>query len=115
MAQKIVVLADPGIDTAFAISLALNDPEIELVGLLASGGNVSPEQATQNVRIILEQLDPPRWPRVGSALPIAGEFNGVNLHGSGGLGGVTFPVAKRDEPPAADKVLVELIREWPHE
>jgi len=115
MPCKTVVIADPGIDTAFAISLALNDPEINLLGLLASGGNVSPEQATQNVRIILEQLDPPRWPRLGSGLPIPGEFDGVNLHGPGGLGGATFPVAKRDDPPSSDKVLVELIRESPHE
>jgi inosine-uridine nucleoside N-ribohydrolase len=115
MPHKAVLIADPGIDTAFAISLALNDPEIDVVGLLASGGNVSPEQATQNVRIILEQLDPPRWPRLGSALPMPGEFNGINLHGTGGLGGMTFPIAKRDEPPSSDKVLVELIRESPHE
>src|SRR5262245_2904087 len=115
MPQKTVVIADPGIDTAFAIALALNEPEIELVGLLASGGNVGPEQATHNVRIILEQIDPPRWPRLGSALPTPAEFDGVNLHGPGGLGGVTFPIAKRDDPPAADKILVDLIRESPHE
>jgi inosine-uridine nucleoside N-ribohydrolase len=115
MSPKAVVIADPGIDTAFAIALALNDSEVELVGLMASAGNVAPDQATQNVRIILEQLDPPRLPRLGAALPIPAEFDGSRLHGPGGLGGATFPVAKRDDPPAADKVLVELIRESPHQ
>jgi inosine-uridine nucleoside N-ribohydrolase len=115
MSHKSVIIADPGIDTAFAIALALNDPEIDLVGLIATGGNVNAEQATQNVRIILEHIDPPRWPKVGAALGAPYEISATNLHGPGGLGGIAFPVAKRDEPVAGDKVLVELIRESPGE
>jgi inosine-uridine nucleoside N-ribohydrolase len=115
MPQKTIIIADPGIDTAFAIALALNDSAFEVVGALATGGNVSPDQATQNVRIILEQLDPPRWPRLGSAGPLASEANCEQLHGPGGLGGALFSIAKRDEPPAAEKVLVDLVRERPHE
>jgi inosine-uridine nucleoside N-ribohydrolase len=115
MPSKTVVIADPGIDTAFALALALNDPVIEMVGVGATAGNVAAEQATQNVRIILEQLDPPRWPRLGSASVTPSEANGDKLHGPGGLGGATFSIAKRDEPPATDKVVVDLIREWPHD
>jgi inosine-uridine nucleoside N-ribohydrolase len=115
MPSKTVVIADPGIDTAFALALALNDPIIDVVGVGATAGNVAAEQATQNVRIILEQLDPPRWPRLGSAIAIPSEANGDKLHGPGGLGGATFSIAKRDEPPATDKVAVDLIREWPHD
>ena len=67
MSQKVVLINDPGIDGAFAIALALNDPELEVVGLLATAGNVRPDQATRNVRIVLDQLDPPRLPRLGAA------------------------------------------------
>lgn len=115
MSKKAVIIADPGIDTAFAIALALNDPDIELVGLIATAGNVPPDQATQNVRIILEHIDPPRWPKVGAALAAPCEMDATHLHGPGGLGGISFPVAKRDEPVAGDKVIVELVRESPGE
>src|SRR5439155_2120415 len=115
MARKTILIADPGIDTAFALALALNDPALDDLGLIASSGNVGPEQATHNVRIILEQLDPPRLPRVGAALPTPATMDGSALHGPGGLGGASFPIAKRHEPATGDKVLVDLIREQPHE
>ncbi len=40
MAEKIVLIADPGNDGAFAIALALFDPEIEVLGRGATAGNV---------------------------------------------------------------------------
>ena len=65
MAQKVILIADPGIDTAFAVALALHDPMIDVIGLIASAGNVSAEQATQNVHILINQIDVPKWPRIG--------------------------------------------------
>ncbi len=41
MARKVVIIADPGIDAAFAVSLALLDPDLDLVGVGASAGNVA--------------------------------------------------------------------------
>ena len=55
MPRKVILIADPGIDTAFAVALALNDPGLEVVGLLPTAGNVSAEQATANVQILIEQ------------------------------------------------------------
>src|SRR3954454_8340144 len=115
MAQRVVLIADPGIDTAFAVALALNDPALDVVGLLATPGNVSAEQATQNVHILIEQLDPPRWPRLGAAPPIIYDADGTDLHGPGGLGGVTFPCVKKHTPVASDKQLVELVHEFPRQ
>jgi inosine-uridine nucleoside N-ribohydrolase len=115
MAQPIVFLADPGIDTAFAIALALHDPNLEVVGLAATAGNVSPEQATKNVHILVEQIDPPRWPRLGAALPVEYDMDGTGLHGPGGLGGTQFPVAKLHNPHPSDKLLIDLIRQRPKE
>jgi inosine-uridine nucleoside N-ribohydrolase len=114
MALPIVILADPGIDGAFAISLALLDPNLDVLGLAATGGNVPPDQASDNVHVIIKQVDPPRWPRLGAAPPVEYEIDGTSLHGPGGLGGVSFPVAKLHHPTASEKLIVELVRQQPH-
>src|SRR6185369_17027670 len=111
MPTKVILLADPGIDTAFAVALALFDPELDVLGLLAIAGNVDAEQATQNCFILLDQFDPPRWPRIGAALPIRYDEDGTSLHGPGGLGGMRFPPVQLHSPASSDKVLVELARE----
>jgi purine nucleosidase len=95
-----------------AICMALFDPELEVVGLTAVGGNCSPEQATRNVQAIVEQLDPPRWPRLGAAsapddgLPV----DGRHLHGVDGLGGAHFEVAELHHLHPSEKVICDQVR-----
>src|SRR6202795_4318227 len=93
MAEKILIVSDPGIDGAFAVALALHDPDLEVLGLLATAGNVSAEQATKNIHVIIEQVDPPRLPRMGAAPPVEYGTDGKRLHGPQGLGGCSFPTA----------------------
>jgi inosine-uridine nucleoside N-ribohydrolase len=112
---KVVFVADPGIDSAFALALALFDPELEVLALAATPGNVPAEQATKNIHIIVEQLDPPRWPRLGAAPPVEYESDGTSLHGPNGLGGVQFPCAQLHHPHPSDKLLVDLVRQYPKE
>ncbi len=115
MPRKVILIADPGIDTAFAVALALADPAFEVVGLLPTAGNVSAEQATANVHTLVDVLDPPKWPKTAAALPAEYELNGVALHSPGGLGGVSFPSASRHSLHPADKVLCDLVREHPRQ
>ena len=115
MPRKVLLIADPGIDTAFAVALALNDPNLEVVGLLPTAGNVSAEQATANVHTLIDVIDPAKWPKLAAALPAKYEMNGLALHGPGGLGGVTFPSATRHTLHPADKVLCELAHENPRQ
>lgn len=115
MATKVVLLADPGIDTAFAIALALNDPQLDVLGLLATAGNVSADQATSNCLVLIDQLDPPRWPRIGGALPIKYDMDGTSLHGPDGLGGASVPQAQLHSPTPSDRLLVELAKANPNE
>jgi len=115
MMRKVIVIADPGIDGAFAVALALRDPELDVLGLAATAGNVSAEQATKNVQILVEQIDPPRWPRLGAALPADYGVDGTQLHGPGGLGGVDFPCAQLHHQHSSDKLLIDLIRQNPGE
>lgn len=115
MPRKVIIVADPGIDTAFAVALALNDRNLEVVGLLPTAGNVSAEQATANVHTLIDVIDPPKWPKLAAALPARYDTDGVALHGPGGLGGVTFPCATRHTLHPADKILCELAHEFPRQ
>lgn len=115
MAQKVVLISDPGIDGAFAIALALNDPDLEIVGMLATPGNVPADQATKNLRIVLDQLDPPRWPRLGAAPDVDYGIDGKRLHGALGLGHTDFPCASLHHLPPSEKLLAELVRQYPDE
>lgn len=116
MARKVIIDADPGIDDALAICLALASPEIELLAITATGGNVPPDQATRNVQAIIEQIDPPRWPRIGAALdeqilPVDGRA----IHGPDGLGGARFKVAELHHRHPSDKVICDEVRAAPEE
>ena len=115
MPQKVILIADPGIDTAFAIALALHDKTLEVLGIIASAGNISAEQATQNVHLLINAVDPPKWPRLGAALPVLYEIDGTRLHGSDGLGNVGLPLVTLHQPTPGDKLLVELIRKNPRD
>jgi inosine-uridine nucleoside N-ribohydrolase len=115
MARKVVLIADPGIDGAFATALALADPEFDVLGLAATAGNISAEVATRNVHILVETFDPPRWPRLGAALPVEYEIDGTRLHGPDGLGGLNFPCAELHHAHPSDKLIVDLVRQNPKE
>lgn len=115
MPRKCIIVGDPGIDTAFAMSLALHDPTLDLLGLVATAGNVGHEQATQNVHLLINAVDPPKWPRLGASLPIFYDADGTRLHGSDGLGNAGFPPVSLHQPTPGDKLIVELVRANPHE
>src|ERR1019366_10583357 len=115
MGNNGVLIIDPGIDGAFAIALALHDPDLEVVAMLATAGNVAADQATKNVRIVLDQLDPPRWPRLGAAPDVDYGIDGRRLHGPLGLGNTDFPCASLHHLPPSEKLLAELVRQYPNE
>jgi inosine-uridine nucleoside N-ribohydrolase len=115
MPRKVILVADPGIDTAFAVALALNDPNLDVIGLLPTAGNVGAEQATANVHTLIDVIDPPKWPKLAAALPARYDADGQALHGPGGLGGVSFPSATRHTLHPADKILCELAHEHPRQ
>lgn len=115
MGRKVILISDSGIDGTFAVALALSDPGLEVLALAATGGNVSHEQATTNLFTVLEQVDPPRWPRIGAALPIEYERTAEALHGTDGLGGLGLPSVQLHHPHPADRLIVEQARQHPGE
>jgi inosine-uridine nucleoside N-ribohydrolase len=115
--RKVVVDVDPGIDSAVALAMALFDPSLEVLAVTAVAGNVSAEQATRNVQAIIEQLDPPRWPRIGAAVEperAPAETLG-HLGGPDGLGGSEFAVAELHQRHLSEKVLLDVVRSAPGE
>ena len=115
MARKVIIDVDPGIDGAVALAMALFDPRLDVLAVTAVGGNVGAEQATKNVQAIIEQLDPPRWPRIGAAVeperaPITDRRD---LHGPDGLGSTSFLSAELHHRHSSEKVLTDEIRAAP--
>jgi inosine-uridine nucleoside N-ribohydrolase len=115
MKRKAIIVADPGIDGAFAIAVALLDPTLEILGLAATAGNVPADQATRNLLILLEEFDPPRWPRIGAAPAVDYGTNGSRMHGPEGLGPISAPNVRLHQTYASDRLLIDLIREQPGE
>ncbi len=117
MPRKVILDVDPGIDDAVALTMALFDPRLEVLAVTAVAGNVSAQQATRNLYAILEQLDPPRWPRVGAASePDDGlPANSAQVFGSDGLGETAFPVAVPHHVHSSEKVIADLLRAHPEE
>lgn len=116
MGRKVILDVDPGIDDAMALCLAFDSPDLEVVAVTAVGGNVSPAQATRNVQAIIEQLDPPRWPRLGAASEpdIRLAVDRRSLYGSDGLGESNFVVAERQHLLPSEKVICDQVRDAPH-
>lgn len=115
MARKVILDVDPGIDDAVAMCLALFDPRLEVVAVTATAGSVSAEQATRNVQAIVEQLDPPRLPRLGVAREPDNGLPGdlQHLYGADGLGNAYFEVAELHHRHASDKVICDEVRAAP--
>jgi purine nucleosidase len=114
MARKVILDVDPGVDDAVAMCLALAAPEFDVVAITAVGGNVPAELATRNVQAIVEQLDPPRWPRLGAASSDQMlRVDARHLFGADGLCGAHFPCAELHHQRPSTKVIVDEVRAAP--
>lgn len=116
MARKVVIDCDPGIDDAIALTMALFDPRLEVLAVTATAGNVAADQASRNVQSIVEQLDPPRLPRLGAATH-AGSGRGTDnrlLHGEDGLGNTSLAVSRLHHQHPSEKVICDAVRAEPH-
>jgi inosine-uridine nucleoside N-ribohydrolase len=115
MAQKTILIGDPGIDTAFALALALLHPGLDVVAVAATAGNVSAEQASDNMQNLVEHFDPPKLPRIGQAIAVEFESFGKNSCGANGLAGLQLSPVRKMHCHMGDKVIVEECRKCPRE
>lgn len=124
MAHKLIIDADPGIGDAFAIALATLDPAIDLIAVTATAGCVSGPIATRNILAISESVDPKKWPRLGCSTADRPHFasaeechfyDPLRLNGPSGMGRVELPFSKLHNQHESAKVIVDLVKQFPHE
>jgi inosine-uridine nucleoside N-ribohydrolase len=115
MQKKVILDVDPGIDDALALCIALFHSDLEVVAVTAVGGNVPPQLATRNVQAIVEQLDPPRLPRLGAASPPEQGLpvDSRHLCGVDGLGDTGIDVAELRTPHPSEKIICDEVRAAP--
>ena len=109
---------DPGIDDALALILALESPEIEVVGITTVAGNAPVEMTSANARRVLECLDAGNIPvAMGAANPLNHPLeDALNYHGSDGLGNCGLPSPLTSLHPAkAWDFLARLVLDAPGE
>lgn len=86
--KKVIIDCDPGIDDSLALLMALNSPEIHILGITTVSGNVNSIKGAKNAIRVLElvdRLDIPVY--VGETRPLVREFcNAEDTHGEDGLG-----------------------------
>lgn len=113
MTKKIILDLDTGIDDALAIAYALGSPELDLLGITATYGNVTVERSVRNSLAVLEMLgrtDVPVFAGVGHSTT-ADSFTPAEIstfvHGRNGIGEVEIPDAKRavEQQPAIDFII----------
>lgn len=115
--HKVIYDTDPGVDDAMALYFAMAHPNIELVGITTTFGNVSVEQAATNA-LYLTALAGREVPVTrGVAVPWVkpGEAPPAHIHGADGLGNLPQrrPVARQADPRASAQFIVDMARAHP--
>ena len=90
---RLILDLDTGIDDALALAYALGSPEVELVGVICSYGNVTMRTAVRNTVALLGLLGYPDVPVLAGAAralaassPFAPPAGVARIHGANGLG-----------------------------
>ena len=119
MVKKIVIDTDPGVDDSLAIFVALNSPELEVLGLTTIFGNAVTTTCTENALRLLEIAERTDVPVIeGAKVPLNENFRGAAsfVHGDNGQGNadLSSPITK---PLDVDAVtfLKEIIETNPNE
>ncbi|MFO7172134.1 MAG: nucleoside hydrolase [Bacillota bacterium] len=118
MPKKVILDVDTGCDDAVAILLALNSPELEVLAIGTTHGNVEAELAALNTLRVLEWVGRDDIPvAVGAAAPLCQPLRTARwVHGEDGLGNLHLPPPRRQPTGehAADQI-VRLARQHPGE
>ena len=111
--KKMILDLDTGVDDALAISYALGSPEVELIGITGTYGNVLMEQGVRNALAITELLGHPEV-KVYRGLDHSSTTDSFQvleissfIHGQNGIGEVVIADSTRDaeDTPAVDFII----------
>ena len=117
--HKVIFDTDPGVDDAIALYFALAHPDIELLGITTTFGNVSVQQASANA-LYLTRIAGHRIPIAqGIQFPLQ-KVPGKHpdfIHGNDGLGNLhnRIVVGGQTEAESAAEFIVKMARQFPGE
>ena len=106
MVKKIIIDTDPGVDDSLAIFVALNSPELDVLGLTTVFGNAITSTCTENALRLLEIAKRTEVPVAeGAHLPLNGNLRGAAsfVHGENGQGNVEL------KPPANKTLEIDAV------
>ena len=119
MTTKLILDLDTGIDDALALAYALASPEVELIGVTCTYGNVVVEDSVRNTLAILElfgRTDVPVYAGPGHAREKSSfEVQEISafIHGKNGIGEVDIPDPARSvEEISAVDFLVDAVAQY---
>ncbi len=116
MTYKIIMDTDPGIDDAAALTMAINDPEIDLKLVTAVAGNVTVDKTTANALKIVHFFGKDKEIPVamGAEEPLIKPFeDAARIHGASGMEGYDFgddygePIKKSAVEALHDAIMAE--------
>ena len=115
--EPVVIDTDPGVDDAIALLMALSSPEIDVIGLTTTAGNVPIRPATRNALAILESLGRTDIPVAkGATRPVRGRFAYArDVHSEEGLTHPLPPPTSRTSDTGAVQFLSDTLRANPGE
>lgn len=117
--HKLILDCDPGVDDAMALYFALAHPDVDLLGITTTFGNVSVVQATRNALYLcaLAQRHLPVCAGVSSPLRKAPAQPDPEIHGADGLGLQGEHTVHTDAPDdrSAARFMVEMAHAHPGE
>lgn len=109
MTIKIIMDTDPGIDDAAAITMAINDSNIDLKLITTVAGNVTVDKTTKNALKLVRFFNADVPVAAGAKQPLIKPFeDAARIHGESGMPGYDFP---EDLPKPMDKSAVEALRD----
>lgn len=109
MTYKIIMDTDPGIDDAAAITMAVNDPQIDLQLITTVAGNVTVDKTTINALKLVRFFNVDVPVATGAKQPLIKPFeDAARIHGESGMPGYDFPT---DLPKPMAKSAVEALRD----
>jgi purine nucleosidase len=117
--HKVIFDTDPGVDDAMALYFALAHPDIDVIGITTTFGNVTVQQATANA-IYLTRIAGRSIPVAqGVPVPLA-KVPGMPpdfIHGADGLGNLKsrIEVGGHAEQQSAAEFIVTMARQYPGE
>ncbi|MFM2036780.1 MAG: hypothetical protein RL459_2045 [Pseudomonadota bacterium] len=110
---------DPGVDDAMALFYALAHPDIEVVGITTTFGNVTVKQAAANALYLtaIAGHDVPVTQGVATPWVKASEDPPGFIHGDDGLGNLAarVPTSNRLDPRSSAQFIVDMARQRPGE